>query len=178
MRITFELPGKQVSLRNFKPSDIEDVFAIVSDDRVTRWLSFDSRDRAGAARMVEAARGAASKDPRTEYYLAIQPLTESRLVGFIRLALSGVRAAKLGYAIHAEHWNRGYAKDAAATLLHYAFHELDVHRVTAAVGPDNQASMAVLEGLGFTYEGRLRDHVFTNGAWRDSDLYSLLAQEF
>ena len=29
-----------------------------------------------------------------------------------------------------------------------------------------------------TYEGRIRDHVFTNGAWRDSLLYSLLAGEW
>jgi RimJ/RimL family protein N-acetyltransferase len=29
-----------------------------------------------------------------------------------------------------------------------------------------------------TYEGRLRDHVHTNGAWRDSLLYSVLAHEW
>jgi ribosomal-protein-alanine N-acetyltransferase len=27
-------------------------------------------------------------------------------------------------------------------------------------------------------EGRIRDHVFTNGAWRDSLLYSVLDREW
>jgi hypothetical protein len=32
--------------------------------------------------------------------------------------------------------------------------------------------------LGFTYEGRLRDHVFTNRVWRDSLLHSILDHEW
>lgn len=173
-----ELPGRHVLLREFTRSDIDDVLAIIGDDRVTRWLSFDTRDRTGAIRTVEVARNAAAANPRTEYYLAVQPLPQTRLIGFVRLALGGVRAAKLGYAVHADHWNRGYATDAASTILDFGFRKLDLHRVTAAVGPDNDASTAVLTRLGFSREGRLRDHVFTNDAWRDSILYSLLSHEF
>ncbi len=29
-----------------------------------------------------------------------------------------------------------------------------------------------------TYEGRIRDHVHTNGQWRDSLLYSVLTDEW
>jgi RimJ/RimL family protein N-acetyltransferase len=36
----------------------------------------------------------------------------------------------------------------------------------------------MLARLGFTPEGRMRDHVYTNGAWRDSLLYSILAPEW
>lgn len=78
------------------------------------------------------------------------------------------RAAKLGYAVAADEWGRGYGADAARTLLTYGFEHLDLHRVSAAVGPGNGSSIRLLERLGFAREGRLRDHVFTNGAWRDS----------
>jgi len=88
-----------------------------------------------------------------------------------------VRAAKLGYAIRFDHWNSGYASEAIRMILRLGFDELGLHRVTAAIGPDNAASIAVVTKLGFIYEGRLRDHVHTNGAWRDSLLYSLLADE-
>jgi hypothetical protein len=44
------------------------------------------------------------------------------------------------------------------------FARLGLHRVSAAIGPDSSASIAVVKRLGFTHEGRLRDHVFTNGA--------------
>ena len=46
------------------------------------------------------------------------------------------------------------------------------------MGPGNTASIAIVRRLGMTYEGRIRDHVYTNGQWRDSLLYSVLADEW
>jgi ribosomal-protein-alanine N-acetyltransferase len=171
------LAGDAVTLRDFTPADVDDALAIVGDDRVTRWLSFDSRDRAGAEKMIRAAIAAAQVTPRSEFYLAITPPGSDQVIGFVRLARSGVQAGKLGYAVHADHQGHGYATDAARTLIRYGFTQLGLHRITAAVGPDNAASIAVLKHLGLTPEGRLRDHVFTNGAWRDSLLFSLLEHE-
>ena len=173
----FVLRGKRVSLRDFQATDLDAVAAIAGDERVTRWLSFDARDREGSARMLDAAVASALARPRTEYYLAVVPPDDESAVGFVRLALGGVKAGKLGYAVHADRWGHGYATDAAGTLIDYGFSELGLHRITAAVGPDNHASIHVLERLGFTLEGRLRDHVFTNGAWRDSLLYARLQHE-
>jgi RimJ/RimL family protein N-acetyltransferase len=42
----------------------------------------------------------------------------------------------------------------------------------------NTASIAIVRRLGMTYEGRIRDHVYTNGRWRDSLLYSVLVNEW
>lgn len=79
---------------------------------------------------------------------------EDSMISFARLALAGVRAAKLGYAIGADHWGHGYGTDAARTLTDFAFTTLQLHRVSAATAPDNMASMALLKRLGFVYEGR------------------------
>jgi RimJ/RimL family protein N-acetyltransferase len=46
------------------------------------------------------------------------------------------------------------------------------------MGPDNAASIAIVSRLGMTYEGCIRDHVYTNGTWRDSLLYSVLVDEW
>jgi hypothetical protein len=73
---------------------------------------------------------------------------------------------------------KGYATDTCRSALDFAFGPLNLHRVTAAIGPENAASHTVVQHLGFVHEGVLRDHVFTNGAWRDSVLYSLLAPEW
>jgi RimJ/RimL family protein N-acetyltransferase len=172
------LDGKGVILRDFTPDDINAAHAIVGDDRVTRWLSFDTRDHAGVAAMIRGAVRAAQEVPRTEYYLAVERSLQHDLVGLVRLQLGAHSSAKLGYAIHADHWNHGYATEAVTTILAFGFGELGLHRITAAVGPDNAPSIAVLTHRGFTCEGRLREHVFTSGAWRDSLLYSLLADEF
>lgn len=178
MTTPIELRGERVRLREFRPGDLDAVYGIVGDDRVTRFLSFDTRTRAHAQDMLGGILDRVRHQPRTEYYLAITPADTSELVGFARLALGGVRAAKLGYAIAHAHQGKGYATDAVRTMLAFAFGPLGLHRVTAAIGPDNPASIAVVQRVGFTREGVLRDHVHTNGAWRDSVLFSLLAHEW
>jgi len=166
-----------VVLRDLTGDDVDAVHAIVGDSEVTKWLSFDTRTREQAAEMVEGVLGRQKQVPRTEYYLAVCAAQQG-FIGFCRLGLSGVRAGKLGYAIRADAQGRGYATDACRTMLGFAFGDLGLHRVSAAIGPDNVASLAVVRSLGFTYEGRLRDHVYTNGAWRDSELFSLLEGEY
>jgi ribosomal-protein-alanine N-acetyltransferase len=172
------LVGDRVRLREFRIDDLDDSNAILGDDRVTRWLSFDSRTREQQATMLTGAIERAKQTPRTEYYLAVTTHTDDRLIGFVRLGLGGVQAAKLGAAIAAAHWGHGYALDATRTLIDFGFTTLGLHRISGAVGPENATSIALATRLGFTKEGRLRDHVFTNGAWRDSILYSLLVQEW
>jgi ribosomal-protein-alanine N-acetyltransferase len=172
------LAGDRVRLREFRIDDLDDVDAILGDNRVTHWLSFDPRTREQQAEVLTGAIERAQQTPRTEYYLAVTTHTDDRLIGFVRLGLGGVQAAKLGFAVAAAHWGHGYALDAARALIDFGFTTLGLHRISAAIGPDNAASIAIVTRLGFTQEGRLRDHVFTNGAWRDSILYSLLADEW
>jgi [ribosomal protein S5]-alanine N-acetyltransferase len=171
------LTGRVVRLREFRSDDAADALAIIGDDQVTRWLSFDSRNMAAAQAMVDGAAERAQLEPRTEYYLAVTTHNEE-LVGFARLAFAGVEAAKLGYAIRADRWGRSYATDATRRMVEFGFTELGLHRISAAIGPDNAASIAVVSKIGMQYEGRIRDHVFTNGAWRDSLLYSILSDEW
>ncbi|MFC0628139.1 GNAT family N-acetyltransferase [Kribbella deserti] len=174
------LTGAGVGLREFRPEDVDDVLAIIGDDRVTSWLSFDSRDRAQAVEMVTTVVARAQEVPRQEYYLAVTRAAphDDRLIGFARLALDGVQAAKLGYAIAADHWGHGYATEAVRTMLVFGFGTLGLHRVSAAIGPENQSSIAVVKRLGLSYEGRIRHHVRTNGQWRDSLLYSILDEDW
>ncbi|TCM45634.1 GNAT family N-acetyltransferase [Kribbella sp. VKM Ac-2568] len=172
------LTGDGTRLREFRLDDLEDYLAIVGDDRVTNWLSFDSRDRDTARQALAAAVERSQQDDRPDYMLAVTRLDDDRLIGFARLGPTGVQAAHLGYAIAADHWGHGYATDASRALVRFAFENLDLHRVSAAIGPENLASVAVVKRLGFSYEGRIRHHVFTNNAWRDSLLYSILADEY
>lgn len=174
------LTGRRVRLREFTSSqaDIAQSLALVGDDRVTKWLSFDSRNRNEVRDMLSGIVVRARQEPRTEYYLAVSSRGNDAIIGFCRLGLTGVQAGKLGYAINAGDWGKGYATDAASQMVDFGFNMLDLHRISAAIGPDNAASIAIVEHLRFQYEGRIRDHVFTNNAWRDSVLYSVLADEW
>jgi RimJ/RimL family protein N-acetyltransferase len=172
------IAGQRITLRDFEPDDLGPSMAIVGDDEVTRTLSFDSRTRDEQAARLADDIARARGSPRPDYYLAIVVHQSDRLIGFVRLGLLGHRGGELGYALRKDHWGRGYATEAASLMLDFAFSTAGLHRVQAATGPGNGPSRALLERLGFSYEGCMREHVFTNGAWRDSLLYSLLEHEW
>ncbi|EIE97110.1 GNAT family N-acetyltransferase [Saccharomonospora glauca] len=178
------LSGRVVRLREFTLDDLDGVRGIVGDDRVTHFLSFNTRTDEQAHELLRMIVERARERPRSEYYLAITPLEpetpadRDKAVGFTRLHRTNEYSGRLVYAVAYDHQGRGYAGDAVRTVLDFAFTTLGLHRVTAAVGPDNRAGMALVKNLGFTREGVLRDHVHTNGAWRDSVLFSMLAPEW
>jgi ribosomal-protein-alanine N-acetyltransferase len=172
------IAGQRITLRDFEPDDLDPSMAIVGDDEVTRTLSFDSRSRDEQAARLADDIARARGGQRPDFYLAIVVRDADRLIGFVRLGLLGHRGGELGYALRKDHWGRGYATEAASLMLDFAFSTAGLHRVQAATGPENAPSRALLERLGFRYEGCMRDHVFTNGAWRDSLLYALLEPEW
>ena len=174
-----ELYTDRLTLREFTCDDVSGVHALLGDNRVTTWLSFDSRTPDQTDAMMAGILDRQHAEPRMEYYLAVvERDRHDDIVGFARLGLGGVNAADLGYAIRPERQGYGYGREAAATMLDFGFHKLGLHRITANIGPTNTASIQLVRHLGFTHEGTIRDHVFTNGEWRDSESYSLLEHEW
>ena len=87
------------------------------------------------------------------------------------------RSADIGYIIHPSHHRRGIATEAVGALLDFCFATLGLHRLTAFIEPDNTASRALVERLGFRREGLLRETIFLAGAWRSHLVFALLATE-
>jgi RimJ/RimL family protein N-acetyltransferase len=83
----------------------------------------------------------------------------------------------LGYCYDRAAWGSGYAAEAAAAMLDFAFDVLLLHRVWAGCDPENVGSARVLEKLGMRLEGRLRENERVRGAYRDTWVYGLLASE-
>jgi RimJ/RimL family protein N-acetyltransferase len=84
----------------------------------------------------------------------------------------------LGYCLNQTEWGRGYATEAARTLLQWAFDTLDLNRVQSETDTRNIASARVLEKLGFELEGTLREDCIVNGDVSDSWVYGLLQRDW
>jgi diamine N-acetyltransferase len=88
------------------------------------------------------------------------------------------RWAELGIIIGArDYWGRGYGTDAVQTLCGLAFNTLNLNRIFLRVFADNARAIRCYEKVGFRNEGRLRQHDFNNGAYRDVLLMGLLRNE-
>src|SRR5690606_18786122 len=72
---------------------------------------------------------------------------------------------------------QGYASEALAGILRYAFEELELNRVEAACMPRNRASVGVLERGGFRKEGLARRYLMINGAFEDHLLFARLKDD-
>jgi RimJ/RimL family protein N-acetyltransferase len=81
---------------------------------------------------------------------------------------------ELDYWIGQPYWGQGYATEAVAVLIGYAFTGLALHRVHAYVFKRNAASSRVLQKLGLVYEGCLRQHVKKWGVYEDVVVYGLV----
>ena len=65
-------------------------------------------------------------------------------------------------------WGKGYATEALATVVNYAFESLKLHRIHADYYELNIQSGRVFEKLGFEIEGTYRDHFFLDDTYIDS----------
>lgn len=88
------------------------------------------------------------------------------------------RHAEIGFILAREYWGRGLATEAVRRALSFGFTTMGLHRVEADVHPDNAASIALLEAIGFRREGYLRERWCTFGEWEDSVILGLLVQDF
>jgi len=89
------------------------------------------------------------------------------------------RWAELGIVIGArDYWGRGYGTDAVQTLCVWAFDTLNLNRVYLRVFADNARAIRCYEKVGFQHEGRLRQHDFAGGAYRDMLIMGLLRSDW
>lgn len=105
---------------------------------------------------------------------------DAALVGGI--TLSNIRrgvmqSCSVGYWIGERFARQGYTADALATVVHFVFNGLRLHRLEAACVPSNAASRSLLLKSGFVEEGSARKYLCINGTWRDHTLFAILASD-
>jgi RimJ/RimL family protein N-acetyltransferase len=104
---------------------------------------------------------------------------DGELVGCMTLLLLPAHhRGELAYWIGRTYWGQGYATEAGARIVAYAFDELGLNRVTAQAMRRNRASTRVMEKVGMTREGSLRQEIYHWGAFEDVAVYGLLRADY
>lgn len=89
------------------------------------------------------------------YLVALKETSESiGMCGLIKRA--GLDDVDVGYAFLPRFWSKGYAMEAARAVKEYAKDVVGLRRIVAITDPANEASIRVLEKLGFRYEKMVR----------------------
>lgn len=75
-----------------------------------------------------------------------------RWVNAMREELTGDLELELGWTLGSEHWNRGYATEAALACRDWALGKRGWQRLVSLIAHDNAASIRVAEKIGESYE--------------------------
>jgi RimJ/RimL family protein N-acetyltransferase len=88
------------------------------------------------------------------------------------------RTCELGIAIGDKaYWGQGYGREAVRLLVEYAFRFRNFRRVWLWVHAANVRAIHAYRAAGFVEEGRLRQHVWSNGRYDDVVYMGVLREE-
>ncbi len=87
-------------------------------------------------------------------------------------------SAEFGWCIGKSWWGRGIMPEAAAAVFAYLFDEVGMNRLEARYDTRNRKSARVMQKLGMTLEGVLRQAGRSNAGISDVAVYSLLHSEY
>ena len=173
------LTGPRIRLRPLERADVNAGYAAwLNDAGVTRFLEVGTFPTS----LVELEQFyASSAARRDQVLLAIVDRATDTHVGNIKLGpIDWVhRRGTLGILIgERSAWGRGIGTEATRLLVEYAFDRLDLRRIDLGVYADHAAAIRVYERVGFRIEGRFREDVYHDGAYRDRLWMGLLRSEY
>lgn len=125
-------------------------------------------------------------DTCIEYLTEAQPKNYSfaieldgRVIGGCNINIDDEYTGNIGWYVHKDHQNKGYATEAGHEVIKFGFGHLGLHRIEAHCHVDNVRSYKVMEKLKMRREAHnIKDHKYKGGVWGDSYGYAILKEEY
>ncbi len=169
----------RLTLRMVKKNDADDLFELCSRPETSKfsmWIAHQTIDDTKALINYQISR----YRRRECTFFAVEHNESGRVIGtcsYVSLE-SDFKIAEIGYSILSDFWGQGYGTEVADALTGFAFDRIGVQRVCARVLPENEASIRVLERIGFKYEGTLKKGFYFNNKVSDVEVYAITDDEF
>ncbi len=165
--------GPLVRLAALDPERDAAAFARWSHDtEYRRWLDSD------AVRPEIAAQVKAELEKRAErpnaFPFGIHTAADDTFIGFVGLWIRDWSNAEAFVGIglgDRAYWSRGYGSAAMQLALRFAFHELNLERVSLEANAENARAIRAYEKCGFVHEGNQREWEGRDG--RRSDIIAM-----
>lgn len=162
------ITGERVRLRAIERDDIPFIHATNNDLEVELAGGGDPPYPQSLARAYADFDNQAGQGGRDGSSFGIE--ADGHLIGIC--ALFGqdatARTAELGITIGDKaYWGQGYGREAVELLVTYGYQILNLRRIWLRVHGRNERAIRAYAAVGFVEEGRLQQHVWSNGAYDD-----------
>ena len=147
------LETERLILRHFNPDDAPFILALLNEPSFLRYIG-DKKIRTLEDARQYIANGPVATYARHGFGLYQVELKDTHTpVGMCGLLKrEELPHPDIGFAFLPDFWNKGFAYEAATAVLTEARERLQLDRILAIVNPDNEASIRLLEKLGFNFE--------------------------
>jgi RimJ/RimL family protein N-acetyltransferase len=173
------LVGERVTLRSIRREDLARLWEFNNDVEVELAGGGDPPIPQARERLLAEFDQEVAKGGRDGARFAIE--ADGIFIGQCALFNFDETAAtcELGITIgDKDYWGRGYGRESIRLLLDYAFRLRNFHKVWLRVQGNNDRAIRAYRGCGFVEEGRLRQHVFSNGRYHDQIYLGILRAEW
>jgi ribosomal-protein-serine acetyltransferase len=171
---------EEICLKTLEIEDAEILFRLVEDNRsyLREWLPWVDANTT----IEESKAFIKSAQEQQELNLGFQcgiwyHHQLSGVIGFHRIDWMN-KNAEIGYWLGATFQGNGIMTKSCTSLINYAFHVLELHRVQLRCATENKKSCSVIERLGFMKEGITRETEFLYDHYVDLCMYGITAPEW
>jgi ribosomal-protein-alanine N-acetyltransferase len=172
------MAGSKVTLRELELEDAPALFAMLTAEEVSRFISPPPTTVEGFAKFITWAR--AERAAGRYACFAVVPNGMTTAIGLfqVRSLEPGFATAEWGFAIGSAFWGTGIFQDGGRMVVDFAIETLGVTRLEARAAVANGRGNGALRKLGAVQEGVLRRSFLKNGQFLDQMLWSILAEEW
>jgi RimJ/RimL family protein N-acetyltransferase len=148
-RMIPRLETERLVMRAFRESDLDAWTAIMGDPDVARFVAPAPMNRGEAWRSMASSLGHWLL--RGYGVWAVERKSDLAMIGRVGMINpEGWPGLEIGWTLGKAAWGNGYATEASAAAMRYAFLTQPVDRLISNIDPDNTASQAVAARLGET----------------------------
>ncbi|MBR6063283.1 MAG: GNAT family N-acetyltransferase [Bacteroidales bacterium] len=170
-----------VFLRAFEPDDYLLTHKWRNDPEIQRLIA-GHRRYVSSEMEKEWVRSKMLNNSTDIYWAICRNDEEKKMIGYISVNNIDhwTRMASAGGIVIGDRseQNTFAAIEASVLILKYAFEELNMHKVYASCLKDHKSVVALTLGIGYKYEGTLRDNKFKAGRYHDEETFSMLEDEY
>ena len=172
------LTGNKVTLRELQVSDAHSLFAMLTPEEVSRFISPPPTTVEGFEKFITWTH--AEREAGRYVCFAVVPHGMNTAVGLfqVRQLEPGFGSAEWGFAIGSAFWGTGIFVDSGQLVVDFAVETIKVGRLEARACVANGRGNGALRKLGAVQEGVLRRSFLKNGEFLDQMLWSILAEEW
>ena len=179
----YRIESERLVIRCYNPKDALYLQKAIQEnvEHLRPWMSWVKSEPEELKAKIERLRVfRADFDLSKNFVYGVFDPYETELVGGTGLhPRVGSNAFEIGYWIHVNHINKGYATEISAALTKVAFEIENVNRVEIHCDPKNVRSAAIPKKLGYVYEATLRNRCENiEGELIDSMIWSLMREDY